>query len=238
MIRALLWDLDNTVLNFSAAESAAIKCTFTELGLGVCTDAMVSRYAQINVSFWKKLERGEMDKATVLVERYRAFFREIGIDERLAESFNEIYESHIPDTIIYCPNALEVLRTFQGRVPQYVATNGSASVQRTRLFYSGLDHVFDGVFISEEVGAAKPSSAYFDHVLNAIGSPARDSVLMIGDSLTSDMKGGADAGLRTCWYHPAGEDVLPQTPRVDYRIRDLKEIIDIVSSFGNGTFSL
>ena len=125
----------------------------------------------------------------------------------------------------------EIVRKLRGRVRQYAVTNGTLTAQRRKLANSGLDALLDGVFISEQVGAEKPGRAFFDAVFAAVAPCAPEEMLIVGDSLTSDMQGGNNAGIPCCWYAPEGGEA-PEGLRLDYIIRDLHEVIEIVDGSG------
>ena len=126
----------------------------------------------------------------------------------------------------FCPSALETLTALQGRVLQCAVTNGTAVAQHKKLATSGLDRIFDHIFISDEIGIEKPNFGFFDAVWAKIGSYSPNEILIVGDSLTSDIKGGNNAGLQTCWYNPKGLP-CPKDLRIDYDIRDLVQVVDI-----------
>ena len=222
-IDALLWDVDGTLLDFAAAERAAIRSLFAEFGLGDCTDGMLARYAAINRSYWEKLERGEMSRPAILVGRFADFLRELEQDAGLAPALNEAYQRRLGETIVFRDDSKTLVASLRGRIPQYAVSNGTVVAQTGKLRRSGFDQLLDGVFLSEQLGAEKPAVAFFEPVLRAIGSPDRQRVLMVGDSLTSDILGGSRAGIRSCWYNPDG---LPNATeaRPDYEIRNLWEV--------------
>ena len=223
----ILWDVDGTLLDFRAAEKAAVQALFREFSLGECTDEMVRRYSQINEVFWQRLERNELTKPQILVGRFEQFFSEIGISAALAPAFNDRYQLALGDTIVFRDDSISIVRSLQGKVKQYAVTNGTVTAQNKELTASGLKDLLDGAFLSEGVGAEKPNMAFFDAVFNAIRPTDLSKVLIIGDSLTSDIRGGNNAGIRTCWYNP---DHLPARPgfRIDYTISDLREVLDIL----------
>lgn len=226
-IKVVLWDIDGTLLNFEAAQKAAIHKCFEIHALGVCSDEMIARYSEINHGYWEKLERGEVTKPEVLVGRFRDFFALYGLDVQKAEAFNEDYQIYLGDTICFEENALETVKALQGKVQQHAVTNGTKVAQDRKVSKSGLDKIFEYVFISDEIGIEKPMTGFFDAVWKKIGTYEKDEVLIVGDSLTSDMKGGVNAGILTCWYNPKG---LQNTSgmKLDYEIRNIKEVLDIV----------
>lgn len=227
MIAVILWDVDGTLLDFQAAECAAVKSLFREFGLGECTDDMVRRYSRINDSFWRRLENNEITKPEVLVGRFEQFFRETGIPETLAPEFNRRYQPRLGDTIVYRDDSINVVKALRGMVRQYVVSNGTVVAQTKKLTLSGLGDLMDGIFLSEKIGVEKPNKAFFDVVLDDIGPADLSEILIVGDSLTSDIRGGNNAGIKTCWYNPEGKK--PQEEyRIDYVIRDLHEVPGII----------
>lgn len=225
--RILLWDIDGTVLNFDAAERAAIRKGFAAMNLGTCSDKMLSDYASINNKYWKMLERGELTKTEILVGRFREFFLKYGIDPRHADAFNAQYQIDLGDTICFNENVFELITNFKTAYKQYAVTNGTALAQHRKLSRSGLDRLLDGVFISDELGIEKPNKGFFDlafsKIEKQIGSFVLDEVLIIGDSLTSDIRGGNNAGIKTCWYNPNALENT-QGVQVDYQIRSFREL--------------
>ena len=227
MISCLLWDVDGTLLDFHAAESAAIRSLFPEFSLGECTDAMVARYSLINEGFWQRLERNEITKPEVLVGRFAQFFREIGVPAELAPAFNRQYQDRLGDTIVYRDDSLALVRSLRGRVKQYAVSNGTVSAQNKKLKLSGLGELMDGIFLSEQVGYEKPNQGFFDAVFASIQPASLSEVMIVGDSLTSDIQGGMNAGIVTCWYNPEAKP-LPAAYRVDHHITSLQEIPGIL----------
>jgi 2-haloacid dehalogenase len=229
MITTIFWDVDGTLLDFDAAERAAMRTLFAAFDLGECTEELLRRYSEINVGFWRRLERGEIAKPQVLVGRFEQFFKEYGIDPSIAPAFNERYQLTLGDTIVYRDDSLNLIKRLKGRVKQYVVSNGTVAAQTKKLRRSGLGEWMDGVFLSEGVGFEKPDVRFFDAVFAAIGPVDRSEVMIVGDSLTSDMQGGRNAGIGTCWYDPERKPV-PEGYRVDHVIADLGEIFALLDS--------
>lgn len=223
MITTVLWDVDDTLLDFNAAERAAIKALFSEFGLGACSDAMLARYSEINAGYWRRLERNELTKAEVLTGRFEQFFREYGLDTRIVQAFNARYQVALGDTIVYRDDSLKLVEALRGRVKQYVVSNGTVVAQTKKLERSKLGALMDGIFLSEELGVEKPNRGFFDKVFSAIRPDDLSQVMIVGDSLTSDIRGGMNAGIGTCWYNPGGEPI-PEGYRVDCVIADLNEL--------------
>lgn len=227
MIKVLLWDIDGTILNFLAAEKEAMKKCFEVCGLGVCTDEMIERYSKINKKYWEMLERGELTKAEVLIGRFQEFFESEGIVTDCASQFNQEYQVRLGDTICFHDDAYELLKSLRGTIKQYAVTNGTKVAQDKKLNLSGLREIFDDVFISEELGVEKPGIGFFEKVWDRIGRYKSDEVMIIGDSLTSDMRGGNNAGILCCWYNPK-KVVNDKGVRIDYEIDDLQKVREII----------
>ena len=223
--RALLWDIDGTLLDFNAAERIGIRKSFDRFGLGPCTDEMLAAYSVINTKHWERLERCECTKHETMVQRFVEFFDRYGIDAD-AESFNDYYQRVLPETIVFRPNAWETVQALQKTYRQYCITNGNLPVQRKKLRDSGLDNVFQRSFISDEVGCEKPSPTFFRIVLDQIGCRPEEA-FVIGDSLTSDIRGANNANIPCCWYNPTGKPATGNV-KIDYEIRDLSELISIL----------
>ena len=227
MISTILWDVDGTLLDFIAAEKAAIKTLFKEFNLGECSDEMIKRYSEINKTYWHRLERGEITKQEVLTGRFKEFFESEGIDSSVSEEFNCLYQIRLGDTIVYLDDSLEVIRSLRGRVRQYVVSNGTVEAQSKKLRLSGLGELMDGIFLSEHIGIEKPNTEFFDRVFEAIEPADRNSIMIVGDSLTSDIQGGSNAGIKTCWYNPQ-KVKAPDKYRIDCEISDLHQIYEIL----------
>ena len=232
MIKVILWDIDGTVLDFKAAEKAAIKGLFGEFSIGTCTDEMIARYSQINDKYWKKLERGELTKPEILTLRFAEFFETEGIAFDKVEEFNSTYQIRLGDTICFNDNAYELIKSLKGKVLQYAVTNGTQRAQKRKLERSGLDKLFDGIFISDEMGVEKPSKEFFDIVFSKIPEVGLDDIVIVGDSLTRDIKGANNAEIRAVWYNPKGKE-NDAGVKIDYIIKDLSEINDIIKHEGD-----
>ena len=223
----LLWDIDGTILNFEKAEKRAIRTLFEKFNLGECTDEMLSHYIEINKKYWKLLECGKMEKERILVERFEEFFLKEGIRTDVASEFNKAYQLALGDTIAFNDDALEIIKAQKKNYQIIIVTNGTAIAQKKKLERSGLDKIADNIFISEEVGYEKPSIHFFERVIAETGIDDISQAVIIGDSLTSDIQGGVNAGIDTCWYNPKGEindtNLIPT-----YMIKNLHELCEIV----------
>lgn len=230
MIKVLLWDIDGTILNFLKSEKYAVKKCFSVFGLGECSDETVSRYSEINKKYWTMLEAGKITKQDVMRRRYEDLFRIEGIEFDRIDELNKEYQIRLGDKIFFNDNAHALLKRLSKTYRQYAVTNGTAAAQRRKLERSGLDRLFDGVFISDDVGYEKPMKEFFDAVLGAIGDYKKDEIMIIGDSLTSDMQGGFNAGIKCCLYNPHREAVRTALP-IDLEISDLNEIEEKLKEF-------
>ena len=214
-IKNVLLDLDNTILDFDTAERAAITKTLRTLGIEP-TDAIAKRYSEINLMFWEKLERGEINRRQTLVGRFAALFEELGVsvEAGLAE---DTYENLLCIGHYFVPGAEQLLESLYGKYSLYICSNGSKKVQDSRIASSGIARYFDGIFISEEMGLNKPDKRYFEACFVQIPDFAKENSIMVGDSLTSDIKGARNAGLRSVWFNPAhkaltGDAALEKLP--------------------------
>ncbi|MBQ7035542.1 MAG: YjjG family noncanonical pyrimidine nucleotidase [Clostridia bacterium] len=226
MIKAVLWDIDGTLLDFLKAEAYGIRKCFSIFNLGECTDEMLERYSAINRTWWCRLERGECTKPEVLEGRFADFFKAEGIDFDQIDEFNLAYQYHLGNHAFFCDHGLETVEMLKGKVAQYAVTNGTALAQDRKLEQSGLNRLLDGIFISERVGSEKPDVRFFDAVFASIPY-SKEECIIIGDSLTSDMQGGMNANISTCFYNP--KDILiPEGYHIDYTVRDLAEVLDLI----------
>lgn len=225
----IFWDVDDTLLDFSYSQSYAISKCFQSIGREI-TGEIIARYAEINDSYWKRLELGEVTKAELLTGRFITLFQEYGIQNVDVEAFRAEYQEALGSVYCYRDNSLEICRALKGRVAQYVVTNGVAATQRNKLRLAGFTELMDGLFISEEIGAPKPDKAFFDYCTGAVEERDKSRILLVGDSLSSDIKGGVQAGLATCWYRQEG---TPNTSgyKPDYEISSLREVLQGVESW-------
>ena len=203
MFEILLIDLDDTVLDFEGAEAVAIRKTLADAGLEP-TDAVCRRYSECNQMHWKRLERGEITREQVLVGRFQMLFDEMGIAVDAAE-VSKNYTENLSQGHDYLPGAEDALKALQKKYRLFLASNGTAWVQHRRIGDSGVGKYFEKIFISQEIGVNKPAKEYFDRCFAQISGFAPEKTMMIGDSLSSDILGGQNAGIATCWVNPKGK---------------------------------
>ena len=225
MLKNILMDLDDTILDFRKAERTALQKTLLHLGVEPREEILV-RYSQINQDQWKLLEQGRLTPAQVKVRRYRLLFEELGI-RRSAGEATAYYEKRLAEGHDYIPGAETVLQMLSGEYRLYIATNGTAAVQHRRIRDAGMGKYLSGLFISEEIGYKKPDGEFFRACFAQIPDFCPDEAVMVGDSLTSDIRGGRNGGIRTVWYNPAGAGCTPEE-RPDYEIRQLSELAPLL----------
>ena len=216
----VLLDLDNTILDFNKAEHRALRRALTVQGLSF-DDEIAALYHQINMRHWEMLEDGILTRAEVLVQRYEALFRELGVQAD-AERTQGLYETYLAEGHWFMPGAEEMLRSLAGNCRLFICSNGVKRVQDGRIGSAGIARFFEKIFISENMGANKPERRFFELCFREIPGFERARAIILGDSLSSDIRGGINAGILTCWYNPSGKENTGPI-KADYEIRDLGE---------------
>ena len=221
----LLFDLDNTLFDFSKAERQAFKKLCETYGICYNKELFVF-YHQVNDALWKRLERGEITQKQLQPKRFEQVCRYVGKQQVCYEKMNTDYRIFLSQCSEMIPGALEICEKLEQSFSIYLVTNGVSKTQRNRLKGSKLMDYVSDVFISEEIGFHKPQKEFFEYVLSHIGAE-KNEALVIGDSITSDILGGKHAGIATCFYDPMGKgypkDIVP-----DFTIRDLSELLNIL----------
>ena len=220
MIEFLLLDLDDTILDFHKAERIALSKTFRDFGLEP-REEVLELYHKINKWHWEQLELGIMTRDQVLVGRFDRLFQELGMEVDAAACMKR-YEHNLSIGHYFLPGAEEAVKKLHEKYRLFLVSNGTATVQHGRLTSAGLYPYFEQVFISQNIGYNKPDKAYFDRCFERIPGFAPEKALMVGDSLTSDIKGGINAGLKTVWINPRHKpcgDIRP-----DYEIEGLPQL--------------
>ena len=230
MIEFLFLDLDDTILDFHKAERIAISKTFQTFGLEP-TEAVLDRYHVINRQHWERLEKGELTREQVLQGRFEVLFREMG-RRADAAAIARTYEHNLSIGHYFLPGAREALDALGKHCRLYLASNGTASVQQGRLTSAGLYPVFEKVFVSQELGFNKPSIEFFNACTRQIPGYDPKKAMMVGDSLTSDIQGGINAGMATCWVNPTHAPGRPDI-RPNYEITALSELEGLLLATGN-----
>ena len=227
MIKYVLFDVDDTLLDFGKAEAAAIRKTFERIGIPV-TEELIHRYSEINARQWARLERGEISREQVLTGRFDILFSELGINVP-SEMAQASYEYLLGIGHYFVDGAEELLEALKDKYELYIVSNGNASVQDRRLKSAGIIPYFKDIFISERVGFNKPSAEFFDACFERIPGFEKDKAVIVGDRLSSDILGGINAGVKTCWFNPRGDAPDPDIP-ADYEIKHLSELPALLES--------
>lgn len=222
----LLFDADNTLFDFDAAERNAHLQLCRDYHLAFSEEGY-QLYHQCNAQLWHEFDLGRCTKEYLLVERFRRYLAITG-ERADPEALNIAHLQALGEGAILLPGALELCRQLAVNHKLYILTNAVASVQRQRFERSPIASFFQGVFISEDIGCGKPSREYFDYVFRVVPELNPDNALVIGDSLSSDIQGANNAGLPCCWFNPKALP-RPDHLRIDYEIRTLEELLPIVS---------
>lgn len=226
MIRNVLFDLDDTLFDFHKAEKIALTKTLVHFGIDP-TEETLALYSTINAAHWKRLELGEISREEVKVGRYRELFKTIGVECDPVKA-TAYYESMLAIGHYFMPGAPELLEELYGKYRLYIVSNGTAKVQEGRIGSSGIAKYMDGIFISQILGANKPDKQFFDICFAEIPDFSLSETVIIGDSLSSDIKGGINAGITTVWFNPKrienDSDIKP-----DYTIKELSEVPGLLS---------
>ncbi len=225
MIKNVLLDLDNTILDFHRTESEAINKTLLNFGVEP-TEEIIATYKAYNRKCWEALERGEMTRDDVLYGRFKLLFSSLG-KSVVPEDVQHFYERRLSEGAYYIDGAEEMLKKLQGKYKLYIASNGTAFVQDRRIAASGVDKYFDGIFISERIGANKPSALFFDGCFELMENKERDKTVIVGDTLSSDILGGINAGIHTVHY-TLGQDFEYSDVVPEFSVRTVEEIPEII----------
>lgn len=215
-------DADGTLFDFDRAEDEAIRLVFEEFDFPF-DEAARDRYKEVNSGLWRAFERGEVGKDELQRRRFATILEERGLAGD-ADAVNVRYLHHLSENVFLLDGAVEACAFLAAKATLLLATNGVSWTQRRRLANSPLAPYFTHVCVSEEAGAQKPSPVFFDYALGLCGRPEPGRVLMVGDLLRTDIRGGAEAGMATCWYNPSAEPAPEDAPRIDAEIRHLSEL--------------
>ena len=219
----LLIDLDDTILDFHKAEYIALGKTLESFGLEP-SEQVRARYSLINKAHWERLERKELTREQVLVGRFGVLFSEYGITVDPRECARR-YEQNLSVGHYFLPGAREALESMSRKYKLYMVSNGTARVQIGRLESADISHFFREIFISQQVGVNKPDKEFFTRCFAKIPDFDPQKAIIVGDSLTSDIQGGINAGIATCWVNPGHK---PQTIPADYEIESLAQLEELL----------
>jgi 2-haloacid dehalogenase len=223
----LLFDADGTLLDFHKGEFEAVREAMTEMGI-IPTDDLVYAYSEINNSLWKKLERGEIEKEVLLYHRYELFCEKHGFIAD-AKAMARRYTMNLAELAYFLDGAEALCEKLSKKFRMYIVTNGVEYTQKNRYKISRLDRFFDGIFISGELGFEKPSREYFDKVANALPGFDKSRTVIVGDSISSDIKGGIGYGIDTVWYSPEGKNA-PSDMKITHISNSFDDIYEFLCS--------
>lgn len=223
----VLCDADETLFDFRLAEHDAFKATMESVGIEY-SDELLKLYSKINLSYWKKLERNEVSREDLKRLRYEDLFREIGVSGIDCYALNDVYLENLSKSSTLIPGAYEFVEKLSKFCKVIIITNGLVKAQTGRLAGSGLKPFIHNMYISEEVGISKPDKGYFDYVFEKENITDLKRVIVLGDSLSSDMLGGRNAGVDTCKFNRDG--IIEESDLCDYQITSFDEFFDILFS--------
>ncbi|QYK67323.1 YjjG family noncanonical pyrimidine nucleotidase [Paenibacillus sp. S02] len=223
----ILFDVDDTLFDFKKAESHALHNTFTQFGLPQGATEYKASYDEINSALWREAEEGHITSAQLRVERFKRLFTNHDLDFN-PDAFSALYLRYLGEGAFLMHGAVELCDMLSD-CRLAVITNGIKEVQTSRIQLSPLRDVFEQVIISEEVGCQKPQAGIFDYAFTKLAISDKSKVLMVGDSLTSDIQGGNQYGIDTCWFNPAGKTNVSGI-QPTYEIKSLMELSNRVLS--------
>lgn len=221
----LLFDADHTLFDFNTSEYNALKDALCELSLPN-SDEHIERYSEINCRYWKMLERGEIDKKSLMLARFVEFASEYGFEDK-AKELSALYMTNLSHEAALFSGALEMIESLSKNYRLFIITNGVKATQDGRFALSPITKFFEKIFISEVIGAEKPSLEFFDAVEKSIEGYNRAEALVIGDSLSSDIKGALSSGIDCVWFNPEGKPA-PDGWKINYTCRSYGEILDLL----------
>ncbi len=225
--RCVLFDADGTLFDYDRGERAALTEALSSVGIEADETARAT-YKRVNHALWLALERGEVDAVTLRLRRFEHLLTELDHSLDLAPTAAGRYLEALGRATDLIDGAEELVEGLAGRASLAIITNGLTEVQRSRFALSPLTRHFDAITISDELGVAKPDPRIVDHTLAQLGDPPRDEVVIVGDSLTSDIQAGVNANIATCWFAPGGQEP-PEEPRADHVARSLAEVAGFLS---------
>ncbi len=223
----LLWDIDDTLIDFKSSEKMALQMCFKQFGIDL-TDEDIAIYSEINRYYWELLAQGKIEKSIMLNLRFEDFIKKLSLDKIDSEAINKLYQVKLGDYAVMVCDAYEICAQLKHNKKQYAVTNGTVIAQNKKLHKTGLGELFDGVFISDEVGYQKPDIRFFQYAFNRIPNFKLEEAIIIGDSLSSDMKGANNAGIDCCWFNPKAKVNDNTSIKINYEIKKLKELLEIV----------
>lgn len=228
----LFWDMDNTLLNFDFSEKCSLIACFEKFHIQL-TDRWIARYSEINQHYWRLFEEGAVTQEEVQKGRFESLFDEMNLNynEQELAGFIDDFQNALGENFCYLEDSYDLCLRLSKNYDEYIVTNGLCRIQNRKYYGAGFDKVMKGCFVSEEAGCAKPDPEFFEYCVSQIECKDKRRILMIGDSLSSDVRGANNAGIDTCWLNlekpdslrVPGQDCVPR-----YTIHHLKEIEKIL----------
>ena len=225
MIEFLFLDLDDTILDFHMQESVAIRKTLSSVGIEP-TEENCALYSKINLRHWKMLEKGEITREKLIWHRFAELFEVLEVTADPKETA-ENYMDNLSEGYYFLPGAEESVQRLALKHRLYIASNGTARVQEKRLASSGLNRYFERIFISQNIGVNKPDKGFFDGCFAQIPNFDPAKAMIVGDSISSDIRGGKNAGILTCWVNPKGK-IAPPEDKPDFEIKSITELEELL----------
>ncbi len=226
MYKLILLDADRTVFDFDKAEEDSIRKALEEKGINLDLKEVIENYRAINMELWHAYENGEFDKKKIPVERYKRLFDIYNLKLDPHE-FGKTYLENLSQCGYILDGALDLCKYLYDKYKVVILTNGIKFVQESRMKHSPIKDYIHDLVISDEVGFPKPYKEIYEFTLNKVGSYDKEEILMIGDSLSSDILGGLNFGIDTCWYNPFSQ-VGDSNIKPTYEIKELKELYQIL----------
>lgn len=219
--QTLLFDVDDTLLDFGAAEENALRLLFEEQKIPL-TIEIKKHYKNLNQAMWQEFEKGNLERDELVNTRFSQLFKFLGqdVDGFLLE---KSYRRFLEEGHELIDGAQSLIQTLKKDYDLYIVTNGVSKTQDKRLRDSGLHASFKDIFVSEDTGYQKPMKEYFDYVFARIPNFNREKTLIIGDTLGSDILGGQKVGMDTCWFNPTKKSNTSEI-RATYQIAKLSEL--------------
>lgn len=223
--KIVLLDFDNTLVDFNECARQSIIDIFKKFDFEY-NENVYETFIRENVKIWKRLEKGEITKEQLRADRWNIILKKLGIDFD-GKAFEELFENGVASYACPVKYAYELLDYLKEKYPLYVVSNGFRAVQESRLKIGNFEKYFQDVFVSEDVGVAKPDKRFFDYVFSKLGTPDKSDVILIGDSFFADIVGGSNYGIKTIWFNKTREG-CPDNTKPTYTASDLSEIKNIL----------
>ncbi|WP_211226112.1 YjjG family noncanonical pyrimidine nucleotidase [Psychrilyobacter atlanticus] len=231
--KVILFDADETLFDFKRAEDYALEESLKKIGIGYNKEHHLSLYEEVNGRIWHELDEGKIEIGVLKVERFRRYFERLGIVYDAAE-FADLYMTELGNGSFVLNGAIEMLEKLKDKIRLAIITNGLTKVQDNRIKKSIISHYFEEIVVSETIGISKPNSSIFEYTMKKMNHLDRDDVIMVGDNLSSDILGGINYGIDTCWYNPKNkesrDDIKPT-----YEVSNFKEMLEMLISGNTGS---